>query len=75
MEGTVVARLLRGGRPPTVRSTEADARPKPRRERERAGCFERERRRRGCAEPRCAMGGTAKNVEATLAEARTASDR
>ena len=50
-EGTAVARLLRGERPPTVRSTGRDAMPRPRR------------------------GGTAKNVEATLAEARTASDR
>ena len=38
--------------------------------------FERERRRRVSAEPRCALGGARrKNVEATLAEARTASDR
>ena len=37
--------------------------------------FERDQRRRGCAEPRRTVGARRKNVEATLAEARTASDR
>ena len=62
--------LLRGERPSTVRSTEADAMPKPGRKRERARRFERKRRRRGCAKPRCARGDGEKGGRRSLTEAR-----
>ena len=74
-EGTAVARLLRDERPSTVRSTGTDARSRLRRERERAGRFERERRRRGCAEPRCAVGGRRKGGSRSPPRQRPARSR
>ena len=74
MEGTAVARLLQCERPPTVRSTGADARSRLRRG-GTAGRARAAQARMRRAAMRVGGGARRKNVEATLAETRTASDR